>query len=58
VATVAAGLLTAAVYVSHGERLVEMQLVSIPVFDGLIAANSRLYLSLKDGSVACLAPSP
>ena len=24
-----------------------------PVFDGLIAANGRLYLALKDGTVQC-----
>ena len=45
-----------AVDIADGEKRAEIELDSIPVFDGLIAASGRLYLSLKDGSVACLAP--
>jgi hypothetical protein len=44
-----------AVNIADGHKTAEMKLDSIPVFDGLIAANSRLYLSLKDGSVVCFA---
>lgn len=29
----------------------------IPVWDGMIAANGRLYVSLKDGTVLCMGPS-
>jgi hypothetical protein len=38
----------------NGETLFETELESPPVFDGLIAANECLYLSLENGSVACL----
>ena len=44
-----------AVSKSAGTRLAETQLPSSPVFDGMIAAEGRLLLSLKDGSVICLA---
>jgi len=44
-----------AVNIADGKQVAEQKLDSIPVFDGLIAANGRLYMSLKDGSVACLA---
>lgn len=37
-----------------GAKLIEMKLPSIPVFDGLIAANARLYVSMKDGAVVCM----
>jgi hypothetical protein len=30
------------------------ELPSTPVFDGMIAADGRVFLSLKDGSVLCL----
>jgi len=45
-----------AVNVADGKQIAELKLDSIPVFDGLIAANSRLYVSLKDGSVTCFGP--
>jgi hypothetical protein len=47
-----------AINVANGKRIAELKLDSIPVFDGLIAANSRLFMSLKDGSVACFASAP
>jgi len=37
-----------------GTRLAEHRLDSIPVFDGLIAAQGRLYLSTQDGEVLCM----
>jgi outer membrane protein assembly factor BamB len=37
-----------------GEKLAEFELPSSPVFDGMIAANGRLFMSLMDGSVICL----
>jgi hypothetical protein len=37
-----------------GKKLSECRLDAPPVFDGLIAAEDRLYLSLADGRVVCL----
>ena len=37
-----------------GSQLAEVQLPSSPVFDGLIAAGGRLFLSLNDGNIVCL----
>ena len=37
-----------------GEMLAELHLDSPPVWDGMAAANGRLFLSTKDGSVLCL----
>jgi outer membrane protein assembly factor BamB len=36
-----------------GETLWQHELQSPPVFNGLAAANGRLYLAMKDGNVAC-----
>ncbi len=37
-----------------GQKLTEVaKLNTLPVYDGLIAANERLYMSLKDGRVIC-----
>jgi hypothetical protein len=38
---------------TDGSKVMETRLRSTPVFDGLIAADNRLYLSMKDGSVVC-----
>jgi len=43
-----------AVSKTDGTRIAEHKLGSSPVFDGLIAANGRLYLSMKNGAVVCL----
>ena len=40
---------------SHGSTLAEYPLDSLPVFDGLIAANGRLYLVTTDGKLRCYA---
>jgi hypothetical protein len=37
-----------------GQDLKHVPLEAQPVFDGLVAAGSRLYMSLVDGSVVCL----
>jgi len=42
-----------AVSKKDGEPRFRRELDAPPVFDGLIAANGRLYLALKDGSVQC-----
>ena len=47
------GLLWAFASVS-GQKLAEVELTSPPVFDGMAAANGRLYVSLVDGRVVCL----
>jgi len=44
-----------AVSAESGKRLSEYRLDSLPVWDGMIAANGKLYLSTMDGEVACLA---
>jgi hypothetical protein len=38
-----------------GKTLSEIKLESPPVFDGIIAASGRLFASLRDGSIVCLA---
>ncbi len=38
-----------------GERLAEYKLDSIPVFDGMAAARGRLFLSMVDGRLMCMA---
>jgi hypothetical protein len=43
-----------AVSASDGKKTAEIELDAPPVFDGLIAANGRLFVSLEDGSLACL----
>jgi outer membrane protein assembly factor BamB len=49
------GARLAAVSATDGTTLAECELDVSPVFDGLIAARGRLYVSLEDGSLACLA---
>jgi outer membrane protein assembly factor BamB len=36
-----------------GSKLSEIKIESLPVFDGLIAAGSRLYMTATDGRVIC-----
>ncbi len=38
-----------------GQQLAEIRLSSPPVFDGLIAANGKLFMSTADAGVICLA---
>jgi outer membrane protein assembly factor BamB len=38
---------------TDGELLWERRLLAPPVFNGLVAANGRLYIAMQDGSVAC-----
>jgi len=44
-----------AISADDGKKLAECEVDASPLFDGLIAANGRLYLSLEDGSLACFA---
>jgi outer membrane protein assembly factor BamB len=49
-----AGGLLWAVSAVDGERLAEIRLRSPPIFDGMAAANGRLYMATVDGKVLCL----
>jgi len=40
---------------ADGRKVAEYTLDAPPVFDGLIAARGRLYLSTTDGKVLCMA---
>ncbi len=44
-----------AVSTQNGERLSEYRLDSLPVWDGMIAAHEKLYLTTMNGDIACLA---
>jgi len=43
-----------AVAAANGKKLGEHKLPSAPVWDGMAAANGRLYVSTLDGDVLCL----
>jgi outer membrane protein assembly factor BamB len=47
-----------AVSLEDGSRLASVELEAPPVFDGMIAAGSKLFLSLMNGQVVCYADSP
>ena len=49
------GAVLVAVAAADGRKLAETKLDAPPVFDGLIAARGRLFVSQTDGSVLCLA---
>jgi len=51
------GSLLVAVSAGSGKRLAGYRLEAMPRFDGMIAANARLYLVTADGKVLCLSPS-
>jgi len=48
------GTLLWAVSASDGKKLTEYRLASVPVWDGMAAANGRLYIAMKNGQVLCL----
>jgi len=52
------GALLMAISASDGTELARYQLDSSPIFDGMAAANGRLYLSLENGHVFCMAGGP
>jgi hypothetical protein len=43
---------------TSGEKLAELPLESVPVFDGMAAAGGRLYLSGANGRLTCFGPGP
>lgn len=45
-----------AVNARDGSKLADLKLDAMPVFDGMIAVNGKLYLATTDGSVTCLGP--
>ena len=47
--------LVMAISASDGTELAQYRLDSSPVFDGMAAAYGRLYISMNDGSLLCLA---
>lgn len=47
------GVRLAAASTTEGKLLASYQIDALPVFDGLAGANGKLYLAMKDGSVAC-----
>jgi outer membrane protein assembly factor BamB len=49
------GSLLWAVSAADGTRLAEYKLESVPVFDGMSVADGRLYLSMKNGCILCMA---
>ncbi len=48
------GALMWAVNKSDGKKMAEYKLDSAPVFDGMSAANGRLYISTQDGRLLCM----
>jgi outer membrane protein assembly factor BamB len=48
------GALLWAVSAKDGKRLAEYKLDRMPAFDGMAAANNRLYISTADGRLVCL----
>ncbi|MBM3498236.1 MAG: hypothetical protein FJX74_06150, partial [Armatimonadetes bacterium] len=49
----AQGALLRAVSAATGETLREFRLDGLPVYDGIAAANGRLYLAVQDGRLLC-----
>jgi len=49
------GAMLWAVSAADGRKLAELRLDAVPVWDGMAAAQGRLYLSTADGVVRCLA---
>jgi outer membrane protein assembly factor BamB len=47
------GSLLYAVSANDGHRLAEYKVESLPVWDGMAAANERLYMSTTDGRIVC-----
>jgi outer membrane protein assembly factor BamB len=47
------GGLLLAVYTADGNSLAQYSLESLPVWDGMAAANGRLYMSMQNGKVRC-----
>jgi outer membrane protein assembly factor BamB len=51
------GVRLAAASAQDGTQLANYEIDALPVFDGMAAANGRLYLALQDGSIRCFGPA-
>jgi outer membrane protein assembly factor BamB len=51
------GALLCVVSAADGKTLAQYKLDQPPVFDGMVAANGRLYMTTVDGKVVCLGKS-
>jgi hypothetical protein len=49
----ARGIYLRTVSAANGNTISELKLGGMPVFDGMSAAGGKVYLCLRDGSVAC-----
>jgi outer membrane protein assembly factor BamB len=49
------GGLLLVVSASDGQKLAQYELESLPVWDGMAAANNRLYFATKNGKILCFA---
>ena len=47
------GMVLMAVSADNGKKVSETKLDGLPAWDGLIAAQGRLYLTMQDGTVRC-----
>ena len=47
------GALLHTVSIEDGSKLHEMKFESCPVFDGMAAAEGKLFISMMDGSIIC-----
>ena len=43
-------------YYFHGKESAKYSLQSLPVWDGIVAANGQLYIATQDGTVTCMEP--
>jgi outer membrane protein assembly factor BamB len=50
------GALLYVISADSGQKLSEYKIPAIPIWDGMIAANKRLYISLNNGTIMCMAP--
>jgi len=48
------GALLWSVAAADGRKLAELKLDAEPVFDGLIAAGGRLFMTTRDGRLLCM----
>jgi outer membrane protein assembly factor BamB len=47
------GAILRSISTRDGKTICELKLDALPVFDGMAAANRRLYLTMKDGTIGC-----
>jgi hypothetical protein len=40
---------------ADGQKLAEHEIAAAPVLDGMATANGRLYVSMSNGGILCLA---